>query len=108
MPSLLQQISARQVACCGWAWPASCCTQQQLDAWAMFFIQLHAQGLEVAGVFWGLWLFPFGLLIVRSGFIPKVLGLLVLCAGTAHPGCVGKAGVVRGWDPALEFRKVAR
>jgi hypothetical protein len=35
-------------------------------------------------IFWGLWLFPFGLLVIRSGFIPKVLGALLLLAGLSY------------------------
>jgi hypothetical protein len=35
-------------------------------------------------LFWGLWLFPFGLLVVRSGFVPRVLGALLLVAGVAY------------------------
>ena len=56
----------------------------QLDALAMFFIRLHGQGLQVASIFWGLWLFPFGLLIMRCGFIPKALGILVIVAGLGY------------------------
>lgn len=56
----------------------------QLDALAYLFARLHGQGIEVASVFWGLWLFPFGLLVIRSGFIPKVLGYLLLVAGAAY------------------------
>jgi hypothetical protein len=56
----------------------------QLDALAMLFIRLHGQGLQVASIFWGLWLFPFGLLIMRCGFIPKVLGILVIVAGVGY------------------------
>jgi hypothetical protein len=50
----------------------------------MLFIRLHGQGLQVASIFWGLWLFPFGLLIMRCGFIPKVLGILVMVAGLGY------------------------
>jgi hypothetical protein len=32
-----------------------------------------------------LWLFPFGVLVIRSGFIPKVLGALLLLASLAYP-----------------------
>ena len=37
-----------------------------------------------SSIFWGLWLFPFGILVVRSGFIPRVLGILVWIAGSAY------------------------
>lgn len=36
----------------------------------MLFLNLHNRGFDVAGIFWGLWLFPLGLLVYRSGFFP--------------------------------------
>jgi len=45
---------------------------------------LHSQGIIVAAIFWGLWLFPFGILVIRSGFIPRVLGILPFIAGSAY------------------------
>jgi hypothetical protein len=56
----------------------------QLDALAMFFVRLHGQGIQVAAIFWGLWLFPFGLLVMRCGFIPKALGVLIMIAGLGY------------------------
>jgi hypothetical protein len=32
----------------------------------------------IAQMFWGLWLFPFGYLVFRSGFLPKLLGILLM------------------------------
>jgi hypothetical protein len=52
----------------------------QLDALAMVFFNLHSNGTVVAGMFWGLWLFPFGLLVLRSGFLPRVLGVMLFIA----------------------------
>jgi hypothetical protein len=43
----------------------------------MTFLRAHRYGAAVATFFWGLWLFPFGLLILRSGFAPRVLGILM-------------------------------
>lgn len=54
--------------------------KQQLDAIAMLFLQLHDQGVTLASIFWGLWLFPFGVLVLRSGYIPRVLGVLLIAA----------------------------
>ena len=56
----------------------------QLDALAYLFLRLHSRGMSVAAIFWGLWLLPFGLLAIRSGFIPRVLGILLLVAGCAY------------------------
>ena len=58
--------------------------QPELDALAYLFMRLHARGLTVASVFWGLWLFPFGLLAIRSGFIPPVFGYLLFVAGFGY------------------------
>jgi hypothetical protein len=56
----------------------------QLDALAYLFIRLHGQGIIVASIFWGLWLFPFGILVIRSGFIPRALGVLLIIAGVGY------------------------
>ena len=55
----------------------------QRDALAMFFLRLYNHGQFIAEVFWGLWLFPLGLLIYRSGFIPRFIGgwLMINCFG---------------------------
>lgn len=50
----------------------------QRDALAMLFLGLHDHGIGVAAIFWGLWLFPFGILVMRSGFFPRILGLLLI------------------------------
>jgi hypothetical protein len=55
----------------------------QRDALAMLFLRLYNHGQFIAEVFWGLWLFPLGLLIYRSGFIPRFIGvwLMINCFG---------------------------
>jgi hypothetical protein len=50
----------------------------QRDALAMLFLNLHDHGFGVAEIFWGLWLFPLGLLVYRSGFLPRILGVLLM------------------------------
>jgi hypothetical protein len=52
----------------------------QLQALAMFFLNVHQHGEMMAALFWGLWLLPLGLLIIKSGFIPKAIGILLICA----------------------------
>jgi hypothetical protein len=55
----------------------------QRDALGMLFIRLHSQGIFINEIFWGLWLFPFGLLVFRSGFLPRFIGvwLMINCFG---------------------------
>jgi len=50
----------------------------QRDALGMLFLRMHSQGLIVDQIFWGLWLFPFGYLVLRSGFLPRILGILLI------------------------------
>jgi hypothetical protein len=54
--------------------------QPQRQALAMQFLNLHGDGFVVAGIFWGLWLFPFGILVYRSRFLPRILGVLLIAA----------------------------
>lgn len=56
----------------------------ELDAIAYLFIRLNSWGIQIIQIFWGLWLFPFGLLVYRSGFIPKILGVLLMIAGVGY------------------------
>ncbi|RAO76819.1 DUF4386 domain-containing protein [Dyella jiangningensis] len=55
----------------------------QLLALARSSFDAYSHGLLVTSVFWGLWLFPFGFLIMRSRLLPRVLGvfLMIGCAG---------------------------
>lgn len=50
----------------------------QVHALMMLFLDLHGDGLLIVELFWGLWLLPLGLLVIRSGFIPRVIGVLLL------------------------------
>ena len=56
----------------------------QRDALAYLCLNLHGDGLMVAQIFWGLWLFPFGICVMRSGFIPRILGILLMIAGCGY------------------------
>ena len=58
--------------------------QHQLDSLSYLFYRLHGQALVIAQIFWGLWLFPFGTLVIRSGFIPRFLGVLLCLAGLGY------------------------
>lgn len=60
-------------------------TKPQLEALAMVFLRLHGSGVLVAQIFWGLWLLPFGMLVYRSGFIPRFFGAFLIANGFAYP-----------------------
>lgn len=58
--------------------------QAQRDSLAYLFLRLHSHGLNVAQIFWGLWLFPLGLLAMGSGFIPRIIGFLLMLGGVGY------------------------
>jgi len=53
----------------------------QLKAQAMLSYDLYLHGYEIANIFFGLWLIPLGLLVYKSGFFPRVLGILLAVGG---------------------------
>jgi hypothetical protein len=59
-------------------------TKPQLDALALGFLKLDNSLAFVAMAFWALWLFPFGILVIRSGFFPKLLGVLLIVGCFAY------------------------
>ena len=56
---------------------------EQLQALAMFFLNLHQNGYWIAQIFFGAWLFPLGYLVFKSGFLPRILGIVMMihCVG---------------------------
>jgi hypothetical protein len=52
--------------------------EPQRDAMVMLFLRLHHYGEVVNEVFWGLWLLPFGLLVYKSRFLPRLLGVWLI------------------------------
>lgn len=62
-------------------------TRSQLDSLAYLFVRLHGQGIGVAAqAFWSLWLVPFGILVMRCGFIPRILGVLLFAGAAGEMG----------------------
>ncbi len=57
---------------------------RHLNATIMVFLELYDKGILIVEIFWGLWLFPFGILVFRSGFLPRILGVLLIPAGCAY------------------------
>jgi hypothetical protein len=56
----------------------------QLEGAAYLFIRLQSHGIQVIQIFWGLWLIPMGILVYRSGFIPKIIGVSLWFAASAY------------------------
>ncbi len=58
-------------------------TAGQLQALVLLFLNMHESGVNIAQIFWGLWLFPMGYLVFKSRFVPRFLGILLMI------GCFG-------------------
>jgi hypothetical protein len=49
-------------------------------------LALRNMAISLASIFWGLWLLPFALAVLKSGYMPRAVGYLVLAAGVAYTG----------------------
>lgn len=57
--------------------------QSELQSSVMLHLAYYNDDIELLQIFWGLWLFPFGYLVYKSGILPKVFGVLLMA------GCFG-------------------
>jgi len=58
--------------------------KRQRDALAMLFLRMHEPEIFAAEIFWGLWLFPLAILVYRSRFLPRFLGVWLIINGFAY------------------------
>jgi len=63
---------------------SSAFTAEQLQALAYLSLRLQGQTFNTYLVFFGLWCLLTGTLIFRSGFMPRLVGLLEILAGVAY------------------------
>ena len=57
--------------------------QDQLHAQVMYLLAAFNNGTMLSNIFWGAWLLPFGYLVFKSNFLPKILGVFLMI------GCFG-------------------
>ncbi|MFT3750454.1 MAG: DUF4386 domain-containing protein [Agriterribacter sp.] len=51
---------------------------QDIQQLTMTYLTQYDNGILIATVFWGLWLLPFGYLVYKSNFLPKILGIFLM------------------------------
>ena len=59
-------------------------SKTELDALGFASIRVGRSLSQLLTLFWGLWLFPFGYLTIKSGYFPKILGYLQYVAGIGY------------------------
>ena len=50
----------------------------------MNYLNTYSEGMRISMLFWGLWLFPLGYLVYKSGFFPKIMGILLFIGGVGY------------------------
>jgi hypothetical protein len=55
-----------------------------LHTLVMLFLNLNERGVLIATIFWGLWLLPLGYLVYKSGYFPRILGVLLIIGGFGY------------------------
>lgn len=77
---------------------------RQVLAQVNFYLYQYSYGIKLSSIFWGLWLFPFGYLVFRCGFLPKALGIFLMA------GCFGYLIDFAGdfFSPAYQQMSISR
>ncbi|MCH9025550.1 MAG: DUF4386 domain-containing protein [Proteobacteria bacterium] len=56
----------------------------QLHEQVKLYLEFQRFGSLVASIFFGLWLFPLGLLVFKSGFLPRAIGILLMIGSLGY------------------------
>jgi hypothetical protein len=75
----LFQVAALLVA--GGGSSLSAFTREQVQDLTLLLLNLNAQAFNIYLVFFGFWLIPTGYLIIRSSFMPRIIGVLLMLDG---------------------------
>ena len=82
-------------------------TPPQLDALALVSVRLaNGAGQGLVEIFWAPYYVSFGLLVVRSGFLPKILGILLIAMGAGFAINILQKFLVPPFHPLL-FTQIA-
>jgi len=88
--------------------------EAQRDALAYFFTRLHYQVIVSAEVLWGIWLFPMGILILKSRWFPRVLGWWLFLDGAtwiiasfANMFLPDYVDTINTWSIPFQFGEIA-
>lgn len=75
-------------------------SDEQIQSQVMLYIDQYNNGMRIVHIFSGLWLFPFGYLVFKSGFFPKIFGVMLML------GCFGYLINFLGHTLILNYSKI--
>ncbi len=73
----------------------------QKQALVTLLLKIHSYGLVTSEIFWGLWLIPFGQLVYKSAFIPRIFGFLLIFGGICWIGDSITFLLFPAWHPLV-------
>jgi hypothetical protein len=56
----------------------------QRQDFVLFLLRTSKYVIIILQIFWGLWLIPLGQLILKSGYLPRIIGILLILAGVCY------------------------
>jgi len=77
---------------------------EQINGLAMIFLRVNNFGIGLMELFTALYMISFGLLILRSGYLPRVLGILIIVGACAFPINTFTKILIPQFYPALMTR----
>ncbi|MDQ3289552.1 MAG: DUF4386 domain-containing protein [Pseudomonadota bacterium] len=66
------------------ATPLAGFTEAQVVSLVGLALRLHDAGINALQIFWGAWLFPLAVVVMRSRFLPRFVGVWLLVNGLAY------------------------
>ena len=76
-------------------------SKEQRDALAFLFLHMHGMVIGAAEILWGLWLLPLAMLVLRSGFLPRLLGYGLILNGLAYVIQSFAWALLPSWEDAI-------
>jgi hypothetical protein len=59
---------------------------EQKQEFAYLLLRMQGYGIGTSQLYWGLFFIPFGMLVYRSGLVPRIFGVLTVITGIGYVG----------------------
>lgn len=79
-------------------------TPEQLNALSMIFLRLNNSGQGLLEIFWTPYFFSFGLLIIKSKYLPRILGILLMVMSVGYAINIFEKFLIPQFHPVMFTR----